>query len=267
MCELLGMSALLPTTLRLSMNELARHGGDTGPHTDGWGIALLQHRDALVVREPVPAFESRLLDRLLFDEHARSTGVIAHIRKATRGERMLRNTQPFQRELGGRILVFAHNGMVHGIERDDRFPTRRFRPVGDTDSEHAFCALLDRLAPLWETDVPSLDARLEILGEAARELRSLGPANFLYSDGDAVFAHADRRHHDDGLIRAPGLHVLCRTCTPQADDLPLAGLSLPHLQQVALVASVPLSVEVWEPLATGTIVVLQDGRVRQRLAT
>jgi hypothetical protein len=27
---------------------------------------------------------------------------------------------------------------------------RRFRHVGDTDSEQACCALLDRLAPLWE---------------------------------------------------------------------------------------------------------------------
>jgi predicted glutamine amidotransferase len=44
---------------------------------------------------------------------------------------MLRNTQPFARELGGRTHFFAHNGMLPGIEDDGRFETRRFRRIGD----------------------------------------------------------------------------------------------------------------------------------------
>jgi glutamine amidotransferase len=58
MCELLAMSARFATTIHLSLDELARHGGGTGPHRDGWGIAFAQHGDALVVREPEAASES-----------------------------------------------------------------------------------------------------------------------------------------------------------------------------------------------------------------
>ncbi len=265
MCELLGMSARHETTIRLSMSELARHGGQTGPHRDGWGLAYMQGRDALVVREPHAAASSAWL-ACLDHQAVRSTSVIAHVRKATQGERNLSNTQPFTRELGGRIHVFAHNGMVPGIEVDPRFPARRFRCVGDTDSEHAFCALLERLAGLWDGGVPALDARLAAVVAFATELRALGPANFIYSDGDAMFAHAHRRRHDGGEIRPPGLHVLCRTCIALDDGVPLAAISLPYdaRQEIALVASVPLSDEPWLPVAEGEVVVLQGGRVVPR---
>jgi len=265
MCELLAMSARFPTTIHLSMDELASHGGRTGPHRDGWGLAFLQERDALIVREPVAAASSEWL-ACVQRHDVRSAGVIAHVRRATQGPPMLCNTQPFSRELGGRVHVFAHNGTLAGIEGDARFAAGRFRRVGDTDSEHAFCALLERLAPLWEAGEPQLDARLAELVRFAAQLRELGPANFLYSDGAVVFAHAHRRHHADGAIRPPGLHVLCRTCKAGDDGVALAAVSLPHdaRQEVALVASVPLSDERWEALPEGALVALQAGRVIAR---
>jgi glutamine amidotransferase len=256
------MSARFPTNIHLSVDELARHGGATGPHRDGWGIAFVHDHDALVVREPAAASESRWLMSLQ-EQRMRSGMVLAHVRKATQGERRLSNTQPFVRELGGRMHVFAHNGMVPGIEREPTFPARRFRPVGDTDSEHAFCALLERLAPLWESGLPSSEDRIQVIADFARDLRSLGPANFLYSDTNAIFAHSDKRKDAAGQVRAPGLHVLCRQCSPTEDGVAIAGVTLPHEaeQEVALVASVPLSAEPWEPLAEGEIVVLREGRV------
>ena len=94
MCELLAISARFPTTIHLSLDELARHGGDTGPHRDGWGVAYMQDGDALVLREPDAASASRLL-ACAKQTTLRSSAVIAHIRRATQGPRMLRNTQPF----------------------------------------------------------------------------------------------------------------------------------------------------------------------------
>ena len=255
------MSARFPTTVHLSMTELARHGGDTGPHRDGWGVAFVQQGDAFVLREPEAASQSHWLAFL--QRHAlRSEIVLAHIRRATQGARLLRNSQPFARELGGRVHLFAHNGMLSGIEADARFATRRFQRVGDTDSEHAFCALLERLASAWERGAPTVDERLSVLTMFARDLRDLGPANFIYSDGDAVFAHAHRRRNDAGEIRPPGLHLLCRHCAAADDGVALAGLSMPEApQDIALVASVPLSAEAWSPLPEGTLVVLREGRV------
>lgn len=261
MCELLAMSARFPTTVHLSMTELARHGGDTGPHRDGWGVAFVQQRDAFVLREPEAASDSPWLAFL--QGHAlRSEIVLAHIRRATQGARLLRNSQPFARELGGRVHLFAHNGMVPGIEEDPRFAARRFQRIGDTDSEHAFCALLERLAPVWARGTPTVDERVDALTTFARELRDLGPANFVYSDGDAVFAHAHRRRNDANELRPPGLHLLCRRCAASDDGVALAGLSMPEApQDIALVASVPLSTEAWRPLPEGTLVVLREGRV------
>jgi glutamine amidotransferase len=122
--------------------------------------------------------------------------------------------------------------------------------------------LLERLAPVWERGAPKVDACLDVLTTFTRDLRDLGPANFIYTDGDAVFAHAHRRRNDAGEIRPPGLHLLCRHCTAVDDGVPLAGLSMPEApQDIALVASVPLSAEAWTPLPEGTLVVLREGRV------
>jgi predicted glutamine amidotransferase len=242
------MSARHPTSIHASLAELARHGGGSGPHGDGWGVAYMHDGDAFVAREPSAAHASDLLT-FLQRRDPRSSLVIAHVRRATQGERLLRNTQPFERELGGRVHLFAHNGMLPGIEHDRRFRTRWSRSVGDTDSEHAFCALIDRMRPVWDHGVPSLADRLDEVTAFAAELRTLGPANFLYSDGDAIFAHGHRRRSDAGSIEPPGLHVLCRRCVESND------------QEVALVASVPLTAESWRSLAEGELVVLQGGRV------
>ena len=133
--------------------------------------------------------------------------MISHIRKATHGDRALRNTQPFIRELAGRTHVFAHNGELKGIEQANDLSLGRYQPVGDTDSELAFCNLLERLTPLWgeAADVaPSLEARLNLIADFAADLRPFGPANFLYADSDVLFVHADRPSQPGGEIQPPG---------------------------------------------------------------
>lgn len=66
------------------------------------------------------------------------------------------------------------------------------RTVGMTDSELAFCPLLERLRPHWSgREWLSLESRREAVEGFAAELRELGPANFLYCDGTALFAHGD----------------------------------------------------------------------------
>ena len=260
MCELLGMSARLPARLTISLDELAAHGGNAGPHRDGWGAAWYANHDAQRIREVAPASGSDHL-RYLRDQGLRSRLAIAHIRLATRGERVLHNTQPFSRELGGRAHLFAHNGNLPGI--DDVVPIgARFRPIGETDSEIAFCDLLAALAPLWDGETPpSRAARFDTVAAFAERLSPLGPNNFLYADGELLFVHGHRRTHPDGVLRAPGLHLLERSCCidpPAAID----GLGLEPQggdQRVTLVASVPLSDEAWQPLGDGELVAIADG--------
>ncbi len=115
-----------------------------------------------------------------------------------------RNSQSFARVLGTRWHSFAHNGDLPGIEAQPTLMPSAIRPAGETDSEQAFCALLERLQALWATkQAPTLVARLKLIECFAADLRRLGPANFIYSDGDALFAHADRRRPHNYLKRWP----------------------------------------------------------------
>jgi glutamine amidotransferase len=194
--------------------------------------------------------------------------VVSHIRRATRGEPALRNTQPFVRELGGYTQVFAHNGELSGIERRRDFLPGRFRPVGDTDSELVFCSLLDRLDDLCSAAggcLPPLPERLNIVGAFAEELREFGPANFLYADADALFAHAHRRIQADGQEGPPGLHLLERSGEVPPADPAASGVTLTSVRQEAvLLASVPLTDEPWQPLSEGEVVVIMNGAVVAR---
>lgn len=188
--------------------------------------------------------------------------VIGHVRRATRGEVALRNCQPFVRELGGVWHSFAHNGDLPGIEADRRFRPDAFRPVGESDSERAFCALLARLRRLWLADAqpPERAARVRIVEAFAAELRSLGPANFVCCDGDLLIAHAGQ---PDGGIAPPGLWRLARRC-PEGGSVDADGLRIAALggeQEVVLFVSVPLTAEVWVPLACGEVAMARAGRM------
>lgn len=264
MCELFCLSSRLPTRATFSLQAFAARGGIASHTVDGWGIAFHDGRDVRLYKEPEPAGDSPWL---LFIQARRLPArlVISHIRHATRGDLTLANTQPFVRELGGRIHVFAHNGRLDGIDARFAGADRRFQPIGDTDSEIAFCLLLEAMAPLWRgAVVPPMESRLAVVDAFAAEMRSLGPANFLYSDGEFVFAHGHRRTQSSGAIAPPGLWCLQRDCAVDADALAPAGVSIEPAgaaQELVLLASVPLSGEAWRPLAEGEIVVVANGQV------
>lgn len=244
MCELLAVSRRAPVRITDSLREFSRRGGLEGPHGDGWGIAYHDDGDARVIREPECAWDSPWV-RLIERQGLRSDTILAHIRQATQGARCLKNTQPFTRELGGRVHVFAHNGDLGDL----RPPTRgRFRPIGDTDSERAFCGLLDDLEPLWTEadDVPSLAGRLARVQRFAAMIRALGPSNFVYSDGDVLFVHGDRRRRDgETRFRTPGLYA---RWTEDGEGS-------------IWVASEPLSGSGWAGLPSGVVHALDRGRM------
>jgi glutamine amidotransferase len=265
------MSARYPSTVQLSLEEFSRHGGLSGPHKDGWGIAWYEERDLRLVKEAHPAAGSACV-RFIQGNPFVTPFALSHVRKATRGAVALRNCQPFVRELGGAWHAFAHNGDLPGIVDAAPLQPGAFRPIGETDSEQALCALLERLRPLWQGPdrvpgplpgrAPELAARLRIVEAFAAELRALGPANFLYCDGDALFAHADRRRQDDGTIRPPGLWWLARQC-PAGGELATAGLRIEAHdaeQEVVLFASVPLTAEGWSAIPRGAVMVASAGR-------
>lgn len=274
MCELFALSSRIPTEVRFSFEAFSRRGGLGGRNKDGWGVAYYQDGDVRLLKEPEPAADSACV-RFLQEHPFASSIVVSHVRRATQGVPSMRNTQPFARELGGRMHVFAHNGDLDPAALRSRLALGRWRPIGDTDSEYAFCAMLELLAPLWlrtqpmqEAAAPGLEARRDVVVRFAALLRELGPANFIYADGDALFLHGHRRVHGDGLApHPPGLHVLSRHCASDPQPWHADGVSVAARaqQDVLLAASVPLTDESgWRALAEGELVVARNGWIVPR---
>ena len=97
----------------------------------------------------------------------------------------LENTHPFTRELWGRNWTYAHNGQLSGYKS---LETGNFRPVGETDSEKAFCWLLHKLTERYPRTPGNMTAVFKYIASLASELREKGVFNMLLSDGRYVMA-------------------------------------------------------------------------------
>ena len=263
MCELLAITSKKPTTVSLSLDQFASHGSNANANRDGWGIVYYSEDDIRRFRDTGPAAGS---DWVKFVEKQAlcSTLFLAHIRHANIGTVSLPNTHPFSRELGGSMHTFAHNGFLENISGNRSFALRRFMPLGDTDSERAFCVLLERLSSIWMANprIPALADRYAVIDAFARRIRELGPANFIYCDGDTMFAYADRRRQADGEIREPGLYLGQQTCPGGAETISGGGVEIcSPKQKIVMAASVPLTDDGWEPLQAGSLVAMKDGEI------
>ncbi len=267
------MSSRSPSLVHYSLNEFSKHGGDRYGNKDGWGIVFFQERDAYWFKEPDPASDSALVDMVACMNRS-SRYVMAHVRRASKGDPSLENTHPFRRIRHGKVHHFAHNGTLEGyIERHTGGRLAR-QCLGDTDSELAFMDLLDRLDKLGagESDVPALDDRFDVFTEFAAEMARHGAANFLYCDGDALFVHAHRRRYETahGLSepRAPGLHVRFCMKTGEEGRWSASGADIKDLDpETILFASVPLNETGWEPLPEGCAFLVKHGREIKRRRT
>jgi predicted glutamine amidotransferase len=248
MCQLLGMNANVPTDVMFSFTGLAQRADE---HKDGFGIAFFEDRGLRTFVDAKSARESPVAD-LVQRYPIKSDNVIAHIRKATQGRVALENTHPFVRELWGRYWVFAHNGDLKGFR--PRLHAA-FRPVGDTDSEIAFCWLMQELAKAHAAvpDVAELTLTLrELLPQAA----AYGSFNLLLSNGQALWAHCSTRLHC--IERAhPFGHA---TLTDEDVTVDFGAQTTPD-DRVAVVATEPMTAnEAWRAMRPGELTAFVDGR-------
>ncbi|WLD58932.1 class II glutamine amidotransferase [Salinispirillum sp. LH 10-3-1] len=181
MCELLGMSANVPTDMCFSFTGLTRRGGGTGPHKDGWGVAFYEGVGVKTFHESLASADSRIAE--IVKSHPMKTEVgICHIRQANVGDVCLANTHPFIRELWGRYWTFAHNGQLQGFQP----AAGVYEPVGSTDSESIFCDLLNRLRGSQPRDL-SESALVDFLVSNSHTYAQQGVFNLLLSNGDWLF--------------------------------------------------------------------------------
>jgi predicted glutamine amidotransferase len=267
MCQLLGMNCNAPTDVTFSFRGFAQRGGNTDEHADGWGIAFFEgENDADGVSDDKglrhfvdhqAACDSPVAE-LISRYPIKSRNVIAHIRKATQGRVALENCHPFVRELWGRYWVFAHNG-----DLKDFAPRLHagFRPVGSTDSERAFCWIMQELAKS-HASVPSIAELSITLRELAAQVAPHGTFNFLLSNGLALWAHASTRAGSTGLYyverKFPFAHATLRD---EDVSVNFADHTRPT-DRVAVVVTAPLTTnETWTAFAPGELKVFEAGVV------
>jgi len=240
MCELFAMNASEAIDVKRYLTTLKPRGGKLAPHADGWGVAYYEGRAVRIFKDPTPAAKSPFLT-LLARHKLESSAVIAHIRKANPSVfgRRTANTHPFERELNGRAWVFAHNGKLPGLTDFGMRQDSYFKPLGDTDSEFAFCLIMDSLARATRFDDQHSTQKLaRIIRAEADSLSEFGEFNFLLSDGESLFVHAHTRLHKLQFSSTGSAHTLDKT----------------------VIATEPLSSEPWEAFEPSSFHVFQNGR-------
>ncbi len=250
------MNSRLPATLNLSFTGFAQRGGSTGHHSDGWGMAFFESDDegpgkGVRLFVDKDSASTSVVANMLRTYPIKSHNVIAHVRKATVGAVRLENCHPFVRELWGRYWVFAHNGDLKNYA-----PTLHghFRPVGNTDSELAFCWLMQELSKS-HAGVPSVEELSLTLQELVPQIAKFGTFNFLLSNGQALWAHASTNLHY--LVRQfPFGEAHLKDEDVRVD---LSELNGPE-DRLAIVVTEPLTTnEVWTQMEPGDLVTFVDG--------
>jgi glutamine amidotransferase len=127
--------------------------------------------------------------------------------------------------------------------------------VGQTDSEAAFCLLLEELRAQFPDGKPPLGDLHRALAERTHRLAELGSFNYLLSNGEHLFAHAATR-----------LHFIVRRAPFGAAHLVDEDLTVDFAEhtgpddRVAVIATAPLTDnEAWTELPKGEVVVFEGG--------
>jgi len=224
-----------------------------------WGVAWYpgDERAAALVKGPTSLGEAGGLGLLRDWDRFRSSQFIFHLRGAAPTLEP-RDTQPFVKAYAGRDWAFAHQGDLSGDWRTLlALPEHAvFEPTGVTDSEHAFCWLLERARATRARTLSALgwDSLYELLAR----LSELGQLNLLVCDGQAVIAY-------HGTETASPLFWTRRVPPHPATRLesqPFAlELNSPFdvSRTQCLVSTQPLGGARWQPFEPGQMLVLRRG--------
>ena len=204
MCDLFGLSCNHEDRANVSLDRFVRQTTDPerqdrGPSTHGWGVVWWNDRHRLQeVKAEDDQVEKPAKDNEKFYqaiECAKSTNIIVHTRRASKGEKCGLNCHPFTTKYFGREWGFAHNGTVMGIQRHQD-------AIGTTDSENVFLWMMDHVKQNYDRDgfsgfIPALKSAIKKILDDDKRWREKESAsghaklNFLLSDGDMHYAYSN----------------------------------------------------------------------------
>ena len=253
MCELLGMSANVPTDICFSFAGLLVRGGKTGPHKDGWGMAMHREGQAWCIHDPRPSAESDMAE-VMSKSSLKCDIVISHIRQANVGDICLANTHPFHRQLWGETWSYAHNGQ---LDASEKLVIGQYQALGNTDSETAFCWLLDQLLLEFGDNAPDISLLADKLQHLSNQLHSQGVFNMMLTDGESLFCYCStnlywitrRAPFNTATLLDKNMGIDFQKVTTDNDV-------------VTVIATQPLTQdEAWQQMQTNELAVFQAGEM------
>ena len=184
MTQLLGINSKEDVRINLAYKLPSSFTEDS---PDGWGYAFFSNGEWQLFKESLDVGKVlRIGFKTLSTHEIIGKTFISHIRYATHGESSYENTHPFDYDLFDYRWVFAHYGHLRLYRQIvDRAET--FKSKGDTDSEAAFCFILEEISKIGKRD--NIKELAEVIEKAAAELSKQGGLNFLLSHGDTLFAY------------------------------------------------------------------------------
>ena len=281
-CQLLGMNCATPTDFTFSLQGFCKRGGETDIHADGWGLAFYQDNGLRQFHDVEPAATSPMA-KFLSEHPVRTLNMMGHIRYATVGQVDLSNVHPFCREMWGIQWCFCHNGEVpmfkdHPSHRlttlgPSNSPCREesyYHPVGTTDSEATFCAILNALRVRFQK-LPSLPVLYDALHELCHEIVGYDPKgtilNFLMSCGPHTLWVYSWPGSRPGSSVWNGLHYTLREYPFSKCHLCDADVSVDFSvvtspgDCVSVIATKPLTEdEEWIEISRGELVLFDQGK-------
>ncbi len=227
MCELFGFSSKSKKDITSRLKEFFDHSID---HPNGWGIAELGGSEAEIVTEPIAAYKSRIVPKLL-GKGIRSDCFVAHIRRATIGSIAPDNCHPFtKKDNSGRQWTLIHNGTIfNGLE------LIKYKAIqaGSTDSERVLLYLIDCINEAAAEKGSELDdrERFEAVQRIIASIAYRNKLNLIIYDGSLMYAHVNMKDtlyykKDKGSV---------------------------------MIATVPLDSGIWKPLPLTTVHAFRNG--------
>ena len=245
------MNCNVPTDIVFSFTGFVHRGGRTDTHHDGWGIAFFEGAGVRHFVDHQAAIASPIAE-LIKQYPIKSTNVIAHIRKATQGQVALENCHPFVRELWGKYWVFAHNG---DLKEFAPVLDGAFRPVGTTDSELAFCYVMQELRRRFGDQAPDLAALRVALAELSAGIAAFGTFNMTLSDGAALYVHCSTK-----LCYVVRQYPFVTACLSDEDlTIDFSQVTTPQDRVAVIVTEALTTNEVWTDFLPGELKVFVDG--------
>ncbi len=263
MCDLLGLCFDRKIGVDISLESFQQRG--IGNY-HGWGLAFYNNLGVQIYKEARSANESDLVTFLRSYKYVKSKIFVAHVRKGKKPS--YKNSHPFHQVYNNTDYIFIHNG-----ELKPKPDPGNYSPIGETDSERAFCYLLT-----WMKKAEIVEWTLEnfiLLEKKLQELNQLGHFNCIFSDGTFLFCYSDKDQYNclQYLHRIPPYSTILND-KGENIDLRLKKTANGEDQASGYIITASniwnqdqpqkISNEDWSDFSGGELIIFKDGKISYR---